>query len=194
MSSPRIDDATRQRVLDLAEQGVSRNQIARDLQISAGSVTNIIRAAGKTNAFDRSRTENATRARVVDLAARRASIAETMLDLADRFAARARESYTVYLATKDDVHPVTYDEPPLGEVRQAMTALGIAVDKHMALIRFDTKEAGNAGALSLVDRLAAAFDLDNPDADDGYPTPEPPRDHAEQLPEQTAPPVVEASP
>lgn len=110
------------------------------------------------------------------MAAQRGRLAQTMLDLAEHIAARATARYVYYVATKDDVHRVELDEPPLSEVRQALTAAGIAADKHMALIRFDTKDGADQRALSLVDALVYGLGLHpdgEADIDDGYPVPLP---------------------
>lgn len=148
---------------------VSCRGLARAHGVSTGTIRKIAKEIGCPDAFARAETKNATRARIVDLAERRAGLAEKMLDLAEHIARRATAPYTVTLATKDEVHEIVLTEPPLGEVRQAMTAVGIALDKHMALIRFDTKDGGSVAATSLVDRLAAMLELDVAGADDGYP-------------------------
>lgn len=161
---------------------VSCRALAAEHGVSTRTVGRIAREIGLPDAFTRETTKAATTARVADLAARRAGLAAKMLDLAEHFAARATGTYVYWVATKDDVQRVELDEPPLGEVRQAMTAVGIAVDKHMALIRFDTKDGADQRALSLVDALVNAFgvhpDLDGAGVDDGYPVPLP---TAEQL-------------
>jgi hypothetical protein len=174
-----LPDETRAAIAAAIEQRagtVSCRGLAAEFEVSPSTVRKIAKEIGQPGAFARAQTKNATRARVADLAARRAGLAETMLDLAERIAARATEPYKIVLATKDDVHTVLLDEPPLGEVRQAMTAVGIAVDKHMALIRFDTKDGASGVALSLVDALVGAFgvhpDVEH-DVDDGYPVPLP---------------------
>ena len=81
-----ITDEQRQQVLRLAREGtLSRNQIAKDVGVSAGSVTNICKAAGVS--FDRTATEVAVRSRKADLAARRAELQLQLL----QDAARLRE-------------------------------------------------------------------------------------------------------
>ncbi len=172
----RLPDDVRTRVADAIRTGGTCRGIARDHGVSTATVRKIADEFGITGAFSRAKTENATRARVADLADRRARIAEQMLDLAEHIAKRATAAYTVVITTKDDVFHETLAEPPLGEVRQALTAVGIALDKHMALIKFDTREAANPAAASLVDRLADLLHLDKGAdhlVDDGYPTPLP---------------------
>ncbi len=175
----RIPDEVRAQIADAIRAGGSCRGIAREFAVSTATVRKIAGEAGVAAPFTREQTKNATRARVADLADRRARLAEKMLDLAEHIADRATAAYTVVIATKDDVFRETLDEPPLGEVRQAMTAVGIALDKHMALIKFDTKEVANPAAAALVDRLADMLQLDQGNdelVDDGYPTPLPPAD------------------
>lgn len=172
----RIPDETRTQIEAAIRGGGTCRGIARQYGVSPGTVRNIARDADITGAFARTNTENATRARVADLADRRARLAERALTLAERMLDRATSPYTVLVATREDVIREELPEPPAADVRQFATAYGIFVDKHMALIRFDTKEAGNPAATSLVDRLAAMLTLDGPAPDghdDGYPEPLP---------------------
>lgn len=67
-----ITDEQRQQVLRLHSNGEGRNQIAATVGISAGSVTKICHDAGLS--FDRAATEQATKSRKADLAARRAEL------------------------------------------------------------------------------------------------------------------------
>lgn len=173
---PTVRDAIAAAIRDGAGR-ISCRGLAGEFDVSPNTVRKIAREIGLPDAFARAETKNATRARAVDMAERRGALATKMLDLAEHIAGRATAAYTVVIATKDEVFREILDEPPLGEVRQAMTAVGIAVDKHMALIRFDTKEGGNPAATSLVDRLAAMLALDGTagdDYDDGYPADPPP--------------------
>lgn len=79
---PAISDDQRADVLRRARAGEHRNQIAKAVGISAGSVTNITKAAGVS--FDRSATELAVRSRKIDLAARRAELELQLLGDAAR--------------------------------------------------------------------------------------------------------------
>lgn len=178
-----LDPAKREAIADSIRQGAgtaSCRGIAAEHGVSPSTVRTIAKEINLPDAFARAQTKNATRAAVADAASRRAALATRMLDLAERIADRATEPYTVIVATKDDVYREQLDEPPLDQVRQAMTALGIAIDKHVALIRFDTKDnGGSEAARSLVDALVDVFgnpDRTNTDAgdqDDGYPVPLP---------------------
>lgn len=122
-----IDDQKRNAILaDIKAGQKSRNQIARDHNVSVGTVTNIAKRAGLTSAFDRSSTKRATAASVADTAARRAQLAEKMIALAE--------------LSMDQVIA------ELGEAsaRDAAVVLGIAVDKHRQLVDMDRDPEGLA--------------------------------------------------
>lgn len=132
--------------------------IAAEHGVSTGTVRRIAKEINLPDAFARANVKNATRARTADMASRRALLAEQMLTIAERLASRVTEPYTVIVATKDDVFREQLDELPLDQARQGMTALGIAVDKHIALIRFDTTpDSGSAEAHSLLSAVAAGL-------------------------------------
>lgn len=131
----------------------ARNQIARDHGVSVGTVTNIAKDAGLTNAFDRAQTEKATRARAVDVKALREQLKQDLLADAQRFRERAWGPYQVVVSTPQGADIVTLDEPPLTEARAAYTAIGIAIDKSLVLEKHDAHQAGD-GAKSMLDALA----------------------------------------
>ena len=74
-----ITDEQRAQVLELHRQGKGRNEIAKTVGISAGSVTNIANAAGIE--FDRAETAAATQARRQDLAKKRADAEADELEI-----------------------------------------------------------------------------------------------------------------
>lgn len=125
-------------VADLEAGGKSRNQIARDHDVSPATVSKIAREEQKS--FDRTQTEAATRAKQADNRSRRAQLASDLLDDAQRLRQRAWSKYAYYVGTKDGAERVELDLPPLGEVRNAYAALGIAVDKHTALEKVDVDD------------------------------------------------------
>jgi hypothetical protein len=145
----------------------SRNQIARDHGVSVGSVTNIAKAAGVPGAFDRSQTENATRAREVDCKALRAQLKVDLLNDAQRFRKRSWEPYQVVVGTPEGAEIVTLDLPPLPDARAAYTAIGIAVDKSIRLEQHDVGDS-TEGAKSLLGSLSDALGVAarNLDGDD----------------------------
>lgn len=174
----KIDDQKRATILQAIRDRAgtcSRAALAREFEVSASTVGNIARDAGLVDAFARTKTAAATRARSTDLADRRARLAERMLDLAESIGKRLDSSYEVIVQTQHDVFREMLGQPPLKEVKDGMAAVGTAVKAHMELIRFDTKDGGSSAAIALVDVLARGFGLhpDQAGDDDGYPIPLP---------------------
>ena len=137
----RIPDETRDAVAADLRAGKPRNQIARDHNVSAGSVTNIAREIGVA-AGDRSATKHATEARKVDLAAERTRLAGLLMKDAFRLRERAWESqYQVVVvpmrgggASTEVVAVPT----SAGDFRNFYTSIGIIVDKVAVLTRDDS--------------------------------------------------------
>lgn len=120
----------------------SRNAIARDHGVSTSTVSGIASSEGLTDAFDRSGTEAATRARVIDCKAAREQLKADLLADAQRFRERAWSPYQVVVSTPEGAEVVTLDLPPLTEARAAYTAIGIAIDKSLRLEQHDSGEGG----------------------------------------------------
>ena len=150
-----ITDTQRAEVLNLHDQGLARNEIARRVGISAGSVTNICRAADRT--FDRSETSKATDARKIDLAAGRTRLAEKMLAVAEGMLDSVDQPYLVYnFGGKDN----TYEEHLLDsapfEVRQrALTGAGVTFDKLTRIV--EKSDTGLERAVGVLDTIAEGF-------------------------------------
>lgn len=141
-----VTDAERDRVRELHGQGWARARIARDIGRSASTVGRIGEQLGLT--WDRSRTEQATRAAQVDLAARRAELAALLLDDAFRLRVKMYEPVIVYDFVKGGGERagefVSHEllTPPYSDIRQIMTTVAIAIDKHVALVKVDQDTAG----------------------------------------------------
>jgi len=164
--SPRKRNAV---LADIKAGQKARNQIARDHGISVGSVTNIAKAAGLTNAFDRSATENATRAHEADCKALRAQLKVDLLHDAQRVRTRIWGKHQVVVATAEGAEIVTLDEAPLSEMRAGFTALGIAVDKSIRLEQHDSDDSA-AEAKNLLGSLSDALGVAARNlGDDGQP-------------------------
>lgn len=159
---PRIPDERRAAILtDIQARAGSTRTIADKHGVSTKLVRTVAQEAGISDAWSRDRTENATRARVADMKARRAAIASGLLDDAEKLRARAWAPYTVPMSMggkEGGIELVTTELPPLGEVRNAYTAVGIALDKHLRLDAHDGDGAAEQiGSLlgSMFDRLQA---------------------------------------
>lgn len=152
----RLPDDKRAAILaDIKTGTKGRNQIARDHDVALSTVSKIAKEAGATDAFDRSQTENATRAAVADNRSRRAKLASDLLHDAERFRQRAWSKYKYYERGQDGPELVELEHPPLKEAKEAYVAIGIALDKHVVLERHDATDPGTMGSLlgTLLDGL-----------------------------------------
>lgn len=154
MVSP-LTEEQRASVIEAASRpGATRNGVARETGVSEGSVTKICAEAGVT--FDRSQTEAAVKARVIDLRAGRVSLAGDLLD--DVLVARAR------MLAEGDARG-------FGDMAKAVHYL---TGSHVRLAAFDKDDApGLEEAKSMLGRLASAIGVvasgepDEEGADDG---------------------------
>lgn len=153
---PRIPDDVRDAILNDIRAGKPRNQTARNHGVSVGTVTNIANRAGLTDAFDRSATEKATRARIIDCRALREQLKLDLLGDAQRLRKRAWSKYQVAVGTGEGTEIVTLELPPLMDVRAAYTSIGICVDKSIAVERHDT-DSGVDQARSMLAGLSDAL-------------------------------------
>lgn len=134
--------------------------IARDHDVSDGTVRNIAEDAGILDAFTRVNTENATRARQSDLAARRAVIAEMLLDDIQALRDRAWQPYQVVTSSQHGAEITELPLPPLRDAQAAYTSIAVALDKHLALVRHDGDTGGDLdSARSLLGDLGRALGL-----------------------------------
>lgn len=153
---PRIPDDKRAAILtDIKAGQLGARQIAIQHGVAASTVTRLAAQAGIDGAFERSQTENATRATVADSRSRRAQLASDLLDDAEKLRARAWKPYSYYERGMGGAELVTLELPPLKEVKEAYVSLGVAVDKHVALERHDATDPGTMGSLlgTLLDGL-----------------------------------------
>ncbi len=154
---PRIPDDKRAAILaDIRAGTKGRNQIARYHSVSVGTVTKLAKDAGSTDAFDRSQSAKATRAVQQDNRSRRAQIASELLDDIAAFRERAWSPYTYYERGSDGPELVTLDRPPLKEAKEAYVAIGISLQRHMELEKFDA-DRGEEQAKSMLGDLAKAL-------------------------------------
>jgi transposase-like protein len=143
---------------DIQAGKLSAHAIAKKHGVAQSTVSRIAGKDVGEAAFDRSQTQKATRAVEIDNRARRALEATAFLDDIARLRARAWEPYTVVVGTAQGAEEVVLALPPLGEVRSAYTAIGIVVDKHLALDRHDNSgPPGASDAVSMLDQLAAGI-------------------------------------
>lgn len=139
---PPVDSKTRARVRKLAREGKSRNAIAREVGISTSTVTTICAAARPPITFDRKATKAATAARVADLKAERAKIAQRLTEEVHRTLDKLTSKHTVHHFDKDGVLSTgQLDGPTSGDVKNYMTSIGIALDKILVIERHDSDDS-----------------------------------------------------
>lgn len=151
-----IPEDKRADILDDIRNGGTTRGIAQRHGVSDFTVRQVAKENGLSDAFSRENTEKATRARTADLAARRAELKASLLDDAEALRQRAWSEYTYYERGATGPEQVTLGLPPLAEVRQAYTALGIAVDKSVALDKHDG-DSGADDARSMLGSLASGL-------------------------------------
>lgn len=170
-----LTDSDRMQILDMIDQGMSRNDIVRATGRGSGTVSKIAAEHGRT--FDRTSTKAATRARQADLEADRLALAEELLSDARMMRRQLWEPSVTkqamvvgdgggaaHVETVEIAHP----EPPFSDKQRIMTSVGIATDKVLAISKHDVKadEGGEQSMLvQLVDTLREAHSAPQPEAD-----------------------------
>jgi hypothetical protein len=151
-----IDPARFTELRELHAQGLGRNAIAREMGVAPVMVSRTADHLGL--AFDRSRIQAATEARLADLAERRAVLAETLLDDAERLRAQMWQPAVVYaFGGKDNIYaeePVS--EPPPADKRALMSTAATAIDRSLKLVPAEDS-SGADNEKSMLDNLAAGI-------------------------------------
>lgn len=135
-----VSSKTRARVRQLAREGMGRNAISRETGVPHATVSRLCASARPPILFDRAATKAAVSAKMTDLKARRAVLSEGMLDDADEIRRRLFEERTVR-TTDGQGTVISYTvEPQARDWKDALTAVGIAIDKHLVLVRHDSDD------------------------------------------------------
>lgn len=121
--------------------------------MSTSTVTKVCSEARPPITFDRAATKAATEARVVDLKARRAAIAERFATRAEELLDLMSEQHTVTSFHEGEMVTGIIDRPTSGDIKNYMTAAGIAIDKTLTIERHDSDDRD----LPSVDRWLAAM-------------------------------------
>lgn len=151
MAKP-ISGSTRDRILERAREGHSARGIAREVGVSASTVSKVCRNAEPPIRFDRAKTKAATDAKSEDDRARRTRIASGFLDDVETlrgqlFATRERAHFDPRTGkTTNYTAPLTPSE-----LRDLAVSTGVLLDKHLSLAKIDSDDRG----LSTVDRWIA---------------------------------------
>ncbi|OAR22377.1 hypothetical protein A8W25_22245 [Streptomyces sp. ERV7] len=131
-----IDDRDREQVRKLHATGKARNEIARAINRSPSTVSKIAAAFDPPLTFDRAaEVAVATQVRRADLAARRADLAITLHDVAERELGRLTEPHLYFeWGGKDHTYAEKWqDEPTPADRRTMMATAGAALDRSLKL-------------------------------------------------------------
>ncbi|GAA1454152.1 hypothetical protein [Nocardiopsis tropica] len=155
----RISDEQRASILEDIRAGGSCRGIAKDHGVSPGSVTNIAKKAGLSDAFERADTEKATRARTTDMAALRAEISEKYLRKASELLDQMDQPHLVFSfgGKENTYNEAVLERAPTGDLRNLMTASAVALDKHLKILATET-DPGAATAASMLSGIADALE------------------------------------
>lgn len=136
----------------LHAEGHGRNEIARIM--GRGLRTISVHAAKLNLSFDRTATEEATRARKADLEEKRVILADALTDDALRLSAQVWEPATIYsFGGKDNTYEEKQvDEPPASDKRQLITAATAAAAQSLRLVP-PTADSGADDARSMLGKL-----------------------------------------
>lgn len=149
---------------ELFDQGMGRNEIAKALGVGAATITRWAARAGV--AFDRSQTELAVRARVIDIRESRTLLTQKALQVAHDKLDELDGPYLVYnFGGRDNTYEEhLLDNAPADVVR---TIMSVVRDAHvMSSKTLESTPSGVEEAESVLDRLEAEFDAEFTDADD----------------------------
>ena len=155
-----VTDEEYQRVRELHAQGYGRNAIAREMGRAQRTISLMAAELGLT--FDTSMTEDATRARVAQLAALRADTAlDLHLDALKLTQAMWEPARVFNFGGKDNTFASReVEEPPAADKKALMTAAGIALEKSLRLVPpADGSGADEARSMvgQLLNGLAAVY-------------------------------------
>lgn len=121
----------------LHAKGKSRNQIAREMHRSPATIGTYAKKLGLT--FDRTLTQNATRAASMDAAQKRAVLKDRLLDEAALMLDSLHKPFLLAgLGGRDNRYGEhVMPQPPPAEMRNIMTSVGIALQRSIELERVD---------------------------------------------------------
>ncbi|CAM5589850.1 helix-turn-helix domain-containing protein [Streptomyces purpurascens] len=142
-----VTDAELQRIRELHAEGKGRNEISR---LTGRSLRTISVHAQKMGlSFDRTMTEEATRARKADLEERRVILAEALQGDAEQLTEQLWQPSKVFniggSANTYTDHDVP--EPPADAKKALMAAAGIAIEKSLKLVPPDREDLEGLAAV-----------------------------------------------
>ncbi|MEX0706262.1 MAG: helix-turn-helix domain-containing protein, partial [Nitriliruptoraceae bacterium] len=147
-STKPLGDDERRHIQDLIRSGKARNEIAREVGRSPGTVSNIASAAGLS--FDRTATRAATRAKQDDNRSRRSELEGLLIEDAHRLRKQLWLPARVFDFTKDGEYVEhEHPEPTFGDKRAISQSLNALVKSSAELAKLN--ETGDDGGAD-VDR------------------------------------------
>lgn len=135
-----VDSKTRAKVRKLAREGNTRNAIAKLVGLSPSTVSRICAEAVPPITFDRSKVAVAIEANTIDVKARRAALSIGLLDDLDRLRKMMFEPTTRVHFSVTNGREEYEAQPSSGEIKDLFIAAGIAIDKHLVLVRTDSDD------------------------------------------------------
>ncbi|MFD0210823.1 hypothetical protein ACFVH9_17220 [Streptomyces hirsutus] len=159
-----------ERLRQLHADGVSRNEIARRMEWSVGTITNHAQRLGLS--FDREAVRAATDARQVDLKDQRQRAQQRLMDFFNRQLDRAESRYLVHGWSHTGESVAEWlQQPPARETKDLTSAATQALDRALKLAQFDAGDTGRENAKGLLRTLgeamtAASRELGVDDADE----------------------------
>lgn len=147
-----VTDETRADVQRLHTEGHGRNEIARQLKRSPRTIS--VLAAEMGLSFDRTATEEATRARTADLAEKRSILADALVDDALRLTEQLWQPAVVFnIGGKDNEYTEqAVPEPPALDKKNLMAAATAAAAQSLRLVP-PAVDSGAQEARSMVGKL-----------------------------------------
>lgn len=144
------------RVSELHAQGLGRNEIARQINRAQRTVSVIAQELGLV--FDCTWTEEATRHRMAQLAARRVDLAEALQSDAERLTEQLWQPAIVFnFGGKDnDYNSEQVPEPPADAKKNLMASAGMAIDRSLKLCP-PADDGGAEAARSMVGQLMSGI-------------------------------------
>ena len=146
MSRPRIvTNSHRQEIQDLHAQGVSRNDIARRIGLSPGTITRVCRELGLP--FTNPQTAVASNKRQAEFTALRQKIATELLGDVQKLRKQLWEECVIgnFGGKENTWNQVTLAQPTFRDKQAILTAAGIAWDKATHSAQLDTQTTDHSG-------------------------------------------------
>lgn len=122
----------KERVLELYNQGLSQRDIGRETGLARLTIRTIVKEAG--GQFNQAMTAEATAARLKQLEALRAELAEELLFAAIDLHRRAWEPHEYYERTADQLIPVTLPLPNMRDQRDIYASIETTIRTYKALM------------------------------------------------------------